>query len=61
MHALTTLAAAEGVPLVPASGDYGTVSMPCQPATMASALAGVNLPASDPLVTAVGGTRLGQS
>jgi subtilase family serine protease len=58
VHALTTLAAAEGVTLVASSGDDGAVSTPCQPTTMASAVTGVNLLASDPLVTAVGGTRL---
>lgn len=58
VHALTRLAAAKGVTLVAASGDDGAVGMPCQPTTAASALTGVNWPASDPLVTAVGGTRL---
>ncbi|MGH3866405.1 MAG: S8 family serine peptidase [Pseudonocardiaceae bacterium] len=58
VHAVTDLAAAQGVTLVASSGDYGAVGLPCQPTTMASALTEVDLPASDPLVTAVGGTRL---
>jgi subtilase family serine protease len=58
VHAVTKLAAAEDVTLVAGSGDWGVVSRPCQPTTTASALAGVIWPASDPLVTAVGGTRL---
>jgi hypothetical protein len=58
LHAVTEFAAAQSVTLVASSGDYGAVSEPCQPTTTASAVTGVSLPASDPLVTAVGGTRL---
>ncbi|MGB6161002.1 MAG: hypothetical protein WCF33_03320 [Pseudonocardiaceae bacterium] len=58
VHAVTERAAAQGVTLVASSGDYGAVGLPCQPTTTASAVTEVDLPASDPLVTAVGGTRL---
>jgi subtilase family serine protease len=58
MHAVIERAAAEGVTLVASSGDYGAVGLPCQPTTTAPALTEVDLPASDPLVTAVGGTQL---
>jgi subtilase family serine protease len=59
LHQITERAAAQGVSLVASSGDYGAVAPPCLlAATSADAAAGVLLPGADPLVTAVGGTRL---
>jgi subtilase family serine protease len=63
LHAALQVAAAHHVSVVAASGDVGAVGEPCQ---VIKGLTGgtftpvkeVNLPASDPLVLAVGGTRL---
>jgi subtilase family serine protease len=47
------------VTVVSSSGDSGAATTPCPGArTAASHVKGVNLPASDPLTLAVGGTRL---
>jgi subtilase family serine protease len=58
-HVVTELAASHGVTMVASAGDFGAVNAPCLAVTTTgAAVAGVSLPASDPLVTAVGGTRL---
>ena len=58
-HSITELAASHGVTMVASAGDFGAVTTPCLAVTTTGAAsAGVSLPASDPLVTAVGGTRL---
>lgn len=51
------LAADRDVTVVAASGDYGVVGKPCGTGSFIPARQ-VNLPAADPLVLAVGGTRL---
>ena len=63
LHAALRVAAAHHVTVVAASGDIGPVGEPCQ--VIKGLIGGtftpvkeVNLPASDPLVLAVGGTRL---
>jgi subtilase family serine protease len=63
LHAALQVAAAHHVTVVAASGDIGVVGEPCQ--VIKGLIGGtfspvkeVNLPASDPLVLAVGGTTL---
>jgi subtilase family serine protease len=58
LHRVIELAAARGITVVASSGDSGVVPYPCRSAKSASPAAGLSLPAADPLVTAVGGTRL---
>jgi subtilase family serine protease len=63
LHAALQDAAAHHVTVVAASGDVGAVGEPCQVVKgltggTFAAVKEVNLPASDPLVLAVGGTRL---
>jgi subtilase family serine protease len=66
LHAALETAAADHVTVVAASGDIGVVGEPCQ---LFKGLTGgafplvkeVNLPASDPLVLAAGGTTLAAS
>jgi subtilase family serine protease len=53
-HATFARAVRKGITLVASSGDTGAA----QPTCDGSLVAGVSTPASDPLVTAVGGTRL---
>jgi len=53
-HAAFKRAQQKGITLVAASGDTGAAQHTCD----GSLVAGVSFPASDPLVTAVGGTRL---
>jgi subtilase family serine protease len=50
----------QGVTVIAASGDMGAASSPCtgSDGTVSAPARGVNLPASDPLVLAVGGTSL---
>ena len=57
VHRVFERSAEHGVTVVAASGDFGAVSYPCQRSNPTPSV-GLNLPASDPLVTAVGGTRL---
>jgi subtilase family serine protease len=54
-HAAFQRAVANGISLVAASGDNGAAERSCDGKTL---VAGVATPASDPLVTAVGGTTL---
>jgi subtilase family serine protease len=54
-HAAFQEAVAKGISLVAASGDSGAAERSCDGTTL---VAGVATPASDPLVTAVGGTTL---
>jgi subtilase family serine protease len=53
-HAVFADAVAKGITVVAASGDWGAAQKTCD----GTLVAGVGTPASDPLVTAVGGTRL---
>jgi subtilase family serine protease len=53
-HAVFSQAVTNGTSLFAASGDFGPAQHSCD----GSLVAGVGTPASDPLVTAVGGTRL---
>jgi subtilase family serine protease len=57
LHAAAELAAAHRVTVVGSSGDFGAAGKPC-PAGSQAPVKEVGLPASDPLVTSVGGTRL---
>ena len=57
LNAALQAAADHHVTVVAASGDYGVVGKPCGTGSFIPARQ-VNLPASDPLVLAVGGTRL---
>jgi subtilase family serine protease len=57
-HHIIERAAVNGITMVASSGDVGAVANPCRPGKSAIPVAGVNMPASDPLVTAVGGTGL---
>jgi subtilase family serine protease len=54
-HALFARAALQGITLLASSGDQGAAQLSCDGSTFVKA---VSSPASDPLVTAVGGTRL---
>jgi subtilase family serine protease len=63
LHLVLQQAAARHVTVVAASGDIGAVAEPCQVVKGLiggnfAAVKGVNLPASDPLVLAAGGTNL---
>jgi subtilase family serine protease len=53
-HATFALASSQGITLLAASGDRGAAQASCEGALVAS----VSTPASDPFVTAVGGTHL---
>jgi subtilase family serine protease len=57
LNAALQAAADHHVTVVAASGDYGVVGKPCGTGSFIPARQ-VNLPAADPLVLAVGGTRL---
>ena len=57
IHGVLSQSAERGVSVIASSGDFGAVADPCQSGKVAPSV-GVNLPAADPLVTAVGGTRL---
>jgi subtilase family serine protease len=46
------------VTVVNSTGEFGAVAMPCPGATSVTPVKGVDLPAADPLVLAVGGTSL---
>ena len=48
----------QDVTVIASSGDNGAAIVPCKGLTAPAPLKGVNLPASDPLVLAVGGTSL---
>jgi subtilase family serine protease len=56
-HAVFERAASKGITLLAGSGDFGVVNWLCDGSAKAS-VASVATPASDPNVTAVGGTRL---
>lgn len=56
-HAVFERAASKGITLVAGSGDFGAANLLCDGSGIAS-VASVATPASDPYVTAVGGTRL---
>lgn len=60
LHRVIERAAAQGMTLVASSGDYGAAGLPCVRGGIlpANATATVSLLVADPLVTAVGGTRL---
>lgn len=58
LHEVLRLAAARGVTFIAPSGDTGAVGSTACPTRQPPFLPGVNLPASDPLVTSVGGTSL---
>lgn len=60
LNAALQAAADHHVTVVAASGDYGVVGKPCGSGSFIPARQ-VNLPAADPLVLAVGGTRLAAS
>ena len=57
-HAVFERAASKGMTLLAGSGDFGAANLLCDGSGLAS-VASVATPASDPDVTAVGGTRLG--
>jgi len=57
MHAVLEAARSQHVTVVASAGDYGALAPRCT-VSSASVTPGVSLPASDPLVTAVGGTQL---
>ena len=46
------------VTVINSTGEYGASAMPCPGATASTPVKGVDLPAADPLVLAVGGTSL---
>jgi subtilase family serine protease len=56
-HAVFQRATAKGITLLAGSGDFGATNLLCDGSGIAS-VASVATPASDPNVTAVGGTRL---
>jgi len=56
-HAVFEQAASQGITLLAGSGDFGAANLLCDGSALAS-VASVATPASDPDVTAVGGTRL---
>ncbi len=56
-HAVFEKAAERGITLLASSGDFGAANLLCDGSGLAST-ASVSTPASDPNVTAVGGTRL---
>jgi subtilase family serine protease len=63
LNAALQTAARRHVTVVAASGDIGPVGQPCSvpPASNFTPVREINLPASDPLVLAAGGTRLAAS
>ena len=56
-HAAFERAAARGITLIAGSGDFGATNLLCDGSAIAT-VASASTPASDPDVTAVGGTRL---
>jgi subtilase family serine protease len=57
LHSTLRLARDQRITVLAPSGDFGAAAHPCGP-SQPKPTRGVELPASDPLVTAVGGTRL---
>jgi subtilase family serine protease len=58
LDAVLQTAREQDVTVIAASGDNGAASIPCNGVTAPAPQKGVNLPASSPLVLAVGGTNL---
>jgi subtilase family serine protease len=58
LNAVLQTAREQNVTVIAASGDNGAASIPCNGVTAPAPQKGVNLPASSPLVLAVGGTNL---
>jgi subtilase family serine protease len=56
LHSVLRTARDRHITVLASSGDLGTAAKPCS--VLSKLIKGVLLPASDPLVTAIGGTRL---